>query len=58
MADRFAPNADLRSVPLQIDVGLRQYMLNVYNYMAGGLALTGIVAYIAATRQLLGGRRR
>ncbi|HEY3148155.1 MAG TPA: Bax inhibitor-1/YccA family protein [Dongiaceae bacterium] len=28
-----------------IDVGLRQYMLRVYNYMAGGVALTGIVAY-------------
>jgi hypothetical protein len=31
-----------------IDVGLRQYMLRVYNYMAGGLALTGLVAYFAA----------
>jgi uncharacterized protein len=31
-----------------IDVGLRDYMLRVYNYMASGLALTGIVAYIAA----------
>jgi uncharacterized protein len=30
-----------------IDVGLRQYMLRVYNYMAGGLALTGLVAYFA-----------
>jgi uncharacterized protein len=28
-----------------IDVGLRQYMLRVYNYMAGGVALTGLVAY-------------
>ncbi len=27
-----------------IDVGLRKYMLGVYNYMASGLALTGIVA--------------
>src|SRR5258708_24264612 len=32
-----------------IDVGLRQHMLRVYNYMATGLALTGLVAYIAAT---------
>ena len=32
----------------QIDVGLRQYMLRVYNYMASGLALTGIVAWIVA----------
>jgi len=27
-------------------------MLNVYNYMAGGLALTGIVAYFAASSGL------
>ncbi len=32
-----------------IDVGLRQYMLRIYNYMASGLALTGIVAYVAAS---------
>ncbi len=32
-----------------IDVGLRDYMLRVYNYMAGGLAITGVVAYVAAT---------
>ena len=31
-----------------IDVGLRDYMLRIYNYMASGLALTGIVAYVAA----------
>jgi FtsH-binding integral membrane protein len=31
-----------------VDVGLRDYMLSVYNYMASGLALTGIVAYVAA----------
>ena len=31
-----------------VDVGLRQYMLRVYNYMAGGLALTGVVAYAGA----------
>jgi len=31
-----------------IDAGLREYMLRVYNYMAGGLAITGIVAYVAA----------
>jgi len=33
---------------VQIDQGLRDYMLKVYNYMASGLTLTGIVAYIAA----------
>jgi uncharacterized protein len=30
-----------------IDVGLREYMLRVYNYMAAGLAITGVVAYLA-----------
>jgi uncharacterized protein len=32
----------------EIDAGLRQYMLRVYNYMGAGLALTGLVAYAAA----------
>jgi FtsH-binding integral membrane protein len=52
MATQFTPNADVGSVSPQVDVGLRQYMLHVYNYMAGGLALTGIVAYIAASSGL------
>ncbi len=33
---------------LDIDVGLRDYMLRVYNYMASALALTGIVAWVFA----------
>ena len=33
----------------QIDLGLRQYMLRVYNYMASGLALTGIVALLVSS---------
>ncbi|MDX1484812.1 MAG: Bax inhibitor-1/YccA family protein [Alphaproteobacteria bacterium] len=33
----------------QIDVGLREHMLRVYNYMASGVALTGIVAMLAAS---------
>src|SRR4030081_2048699 len=32
-----------------LDAGLRAYMLRVYRYMAGGLAVTGIVAYFAAS---------
>jgi FtsH-binding integral membrane protein len=32
----------------EIDIGLRQYMLQVYNFMAGGLTVTGLVAYVAA----------
>ena len=35
----------------QIDVGLRRYMLSVYNYMAGGLAVTGIIAYLISTSE-------
>jgi FtsH-binding integral membrane protein len=33
---------------VQIDVGLRQYMLRVYNYMGSGLLLSGIVAMLVA----------
>jgi FtsH-binding integral membrane protein len=37
-----------RAYSADIDVGLRAYMLRVYNYMAMGVALTGIVAYAVA----------
>jgi FtsH-binding integral membrane protein len=37
---------------LAIDAGLRAHMLRVYNYMAGGVALTGIVAYVTAASGL------
>jgi FtsH-binding integral membrane protein len=30
----------------EIDVGLRAYMLKVYNYMAVGMVLTGVVAFV------------
>lgn len=33
------------------NVGLRTYMLNIYNYMASGLVLTGIVALLASQSQ-------
>ena len=32
----------------EIDQGLRTYMLRVYNYMAIGLLITAVVAYLAA----------
>jgi FtsH-binding integral membrane protein len=35
-------------VTAEIDAGLRAHMQRVYGYMAGGLALTGLVAYAAA----------
>lgn len=42
-----------RAEGLSIDMGLRAYMLNVYNYMASGLALTGIVAMATASSESL-----
>ena len=35
------------------DVGLRSYMLSVYNYMASGVLLTGIVAMLFAKSSLI-----
>jgi uncharacterized protein len=35
-----------------LDVGLRNYMLRIYNYMAAGVALTALVAWL--TYQLIG----
>jgi uncharacterized protein len=33
-----------------IDAGLRAYMLRVYNYMAAGVALTGVVSWLTYTQ--------
>jgi FtsH-binding integral membrane protein len=42
-----------RVASAEVDVGLRQYMLAVYNYMGLGLAITGLVAmFIASTPAL------
>jgi FtsH-binding integral membrane protein len=55
MADRIDPRAGQASRPagrsaedIAVDVGLRTYMLSVYNYMASGVLLTGIVALLFA----------
>ncbi len=37
----------------EVDVGLRQYMLGVYNYMASGVLLTGIVAFLVSSSPAL-----
>lgn len=45
-------------VGADIDEGLRSYMLRVYNYMAIGVAITGVVAYVTfmmAVQQTAGG---
>ncbi|MDH4983375.1 Bax inhibitor-1/YccA family protein [Hyphomicrobium sp. D-2] len=39
-----------------VDEGLRSYMLGVYNYMAAGVALTGIAAYLTYSLALSGGQ--
>ena len=47
-------NAATVSVPRAArDVGLRSYMLSVYNYMASGVLLTGIVAMLFANSSLI-----
>ncbi len=41
-----------RAEAAPMDVGLRQYMLRVYNYMASGLFLSGFVALLVANTSL------
>jgi len=50
MAIGSQPRWTVQSADTQVglDVGLRNYMLRVYNYMGSALALTGIVAYLFA----------
>ena len=46
--NRYAqPGSPARS-GVAVDEGLRSYMLGVYNYMAAGVALTGITAYLTS----------
>jgi len=42
-------------VGVAVDEGLRAYMLGVYNYMAAGVALTGVAAYLTYTLAVQGG---
>ncbi|MCB2106763.1 MAG: Bax inhibitor-1/YccA family protein [Rhodobacteraceae bacterium] len=48
----FGANTWDQAEAAQIDVGLRNYMLRVYNYMASGLLLSGIVAVLVANTGL------
>ncbi len=41
-----APITRTRDRDMARDEGLRSYMLSVYNYMASGVLLTGIVALL------------
>jgi uncharacterized protein len=48
----YAPNPGAVTDRAAIDAGLRAHMIRVYNYMAIGVALTGVVAWL--TSQILG----
>ena len=50
--NRWSASANASISQIGVDAGLRNYMLRVYNYMAGGLAITGVVAYLAAASGL------
>jgi FtsH-binding integral membrane protein len=52
--NRYAQGGTARPGVAGTDEGLRAYMLQVYNYMAGGLALTGIVAYVTYSMAVTG----
>jgi len=51
--NRWSATANTAIPQVGVDVGLRNYMLRVYNYMAGGLAITGIAAYLIANTSLV-----
>jgi hypothetical protein len=44
--NRYAQAGTAARTEVAVDEGLRAYMLRVYNYMAAGIALTGVVAYL------------
>jgi uncharacterized protein len=44
----YPATADVAADRTAIDVGLRAHMIRVYNYMAVGVALTGLVAWLTA----------
>ena len=46
--NRYAQSAAAARTGVAVDEGLRAYMLSVYNYMAAGVALTGVVAYLTS----------
>lgn len=48
-----APVIERAGAHTSVDAGLRAYMLKVYNYMAGGLALTGIISFLTASSPAL-----
>ena len=51
-ASRLTEHLPAKMSRTDIDLGLRRFLVSVYNYMALGLALTGVVAYVAASTGL------
>jgi FtsH-binding integral membrane protein len=47
--NRYAQAGTAARTDVAVDEGLRTYMLSVYNYMAAGIALTGVVAYVISS---------
>jgi hypothetical protein len=45
--NRWSASSNASTEQIGLDTGLRSYMLRVYNYMAGGLAVTGLVAWFS-----------
>src|ERR1700755_1687370 len=50
---RASPGAPAATTAAVVDAGLRAYMLRVYNWMASGLLLTGVVAFGIANTSLI-----
>src|ERR1700704_1067536 len=53
--NRFAQVGSTARAGVTVDEGLRAYMLRVYNYMAGGVFLTGVVAYLTSSAAITRG---
>ena len=48
MSNNFDPIARNAASAMEVDAGLRTYMQRVYNFMALGLGITGVTAYLTA----------
>ncbi|MFA5949330.1 MAG: Bax inhibitor-1/YccA family protein [Hyphomicrobium sp.] len=51
---RYTQASTVSRADAMVDEGLRAYMLGVYNYMAAGVALTGITAYVTSSLAIAG----
>ncbi|MEL7048542.1 MAG: Bax inhibitor-1/YccA family protein [Pseudomonadota bacterium] len=54
--DNLARSGGATGTAAAVDEGLRSYMLGVYNYMAMGVALTGVLAYAVSTMAVQDGQ--